>query len=262
MCLDVWKVPRSARCWVVRGVRHGPADAVPRRSSSGVQLTISARFNAPPAGAPLLHAVFHPLSAVAFLAQQVDGVECHDAVRTAAIRNDVLSLGQIAEALFQLPERKRDRTGDVAGEVLLAWADIDDRHVTRTHAAQEFVVSDGFQRAPFLQVLPTDLFDFRQTGFCERPQVEEKRGHLRIGESIGDVQARFFGVYETGASQHLEVVRGVRDALSDLGGEGLDRPRSLGQQIQELEPAGAGRGLANPSDVLVDGGLESRWISS
>jgi len=57
---------------------------------------------------------------------------------------------------------------------------------------------------------------------------------------------------QTRPSEHLQMVRGRRDALAGLVSERLDGPPSLGQEVEELETARTGRGLTDTRDLLID----------
>jgi hypothetical protein len=50
--------------------------------------------------------------------------------------------------------------------------------------------------------------------------------------------------------QGLQVLGGVRHRLLARAGELVDRPRRLGEQVEQLEAARAGEGLAHQRDRL------------
>jgi hypothetical protein len=86
--------------------------------------------------------------------------------------------------------------------------------------------------------------------------LEEELTDLRVREAVRHVQARLLGLDQTRASQHLQMVRGRRDTLAGLTGEGIHRPWALRQEVEELETVRAARGLANPGDLFVDRRLQ------
>ena len=61
--------------------------------------------------------------------------------------------------------------------------------------------------------------------------------HLWVRQSIRHVQAGLLSLDQTRASEHLQMVRGRRDALAGLVGERFDGPRALRQEVEELETA-------------------------
>src|SRR3990172_10070887 len=166
-------------------------------------------------------AVFHPVRPEALPAEEFDGVERHDAVGTATLRHDVSMLWQLANALLQLRERHRQRPRQVTGEVFLARPDIDHRDFTGTNAAEQLVSVDGLHDAPFLQVLPADLVDLCEPRLRQHPQTEEEFPDLWVGQPVRHVQTCFRAVDQAGAPPDLKMMRGIRDALAELGRQGL-----------------------------------------
>ena len=62
---------------------------------------------------------------------------------------------------------------------------------------------------------------------------------------------------QAGRVQGLQVLRGVRGRLIAGVRELLHRARRLGQQVEQLQPDGAGERLAHHRDRLEQGGLGS-----
>ena len=74
-------------------------------SWSSTSVTVGARFHAPSLRAPFGHAVFHAVRAEALPSQEIDRIERHHAVRTAAVRDDVAAFLQLAQAGPEVCER-------------------------------------------------------------------------------------------------------------------------------------------------------------
>jgi hypothetical protein len=68
-------------------------------------MAVLARIDAPSLRAPFSHTVLQALRAEALSTQEIHGVKGHDAVRPAAIRDDVVTLAQVAEAQRKIRER-------------------------------------------------------------------------------------------------------------------------------------------------------------
>jgi hypothetical protein len=127
---------------------------------------VAADLNAPSMCTPFRHTEFQPVGAETFPTQEIDGIECHHAIRAAAIRHEVSRDGQLAQLLLEVSQRHRDRARDVSCEVLLTRPDVDQCDVTGPHAAYELVVAKSLHRATFCQVLARHLLDFRQPRLC------------------------------------------------------------------------------------------------
>ncbi len=153
-------------------------------------------------------------------------------------------------------ERHGNSARDVRRHVLLARADVDERDLAGADTPHEFVVVNRLQRAAFLEVLARHVLDFCQPGLRQASQVEKELAHLRVRQPVRHVQAGLVSLDQTRASEHLQMVRGRRDALAGLVGERFDRPGALGQEVEELETARTGRGLADARDLLVDRGFQ------
>ena len=166
--------------------------------------------------------MFHAVSAKALPTQQRHGVERHHAVRAAAIGDDIPAFPQLAQSPAQICERQGNRTWEVSRHVLLARADVDERDLAGADAAHELVIVDWLQRAAFLEVLARDVLDFCQPGLSQASKMKKEVTHLWICESIRHVQAGLLGLDETRAPEHLQMVRGRRDALARLLGKRFD----------------------------------------
>ena len=211
-----------------------------------------ARFNAPSLRTPFGHAVLHAVSAEALPSKEIDRIERHHAVRTAAIRDDVAALLQRAHVLAEVCERYGDRARDVSRHVLLTRTDVDERDLTGADTPHELVVANRLKRAAVLQVLARDVLDFCKPGLSQASQGEKELAHSWVRQSIRHVQAGLLSFDQARVSEYLQMVRGRGDAVASLAGERFDRPGSLGQEIEELEAARAGRGLANARELFVD----------
>src|SRR4030095_5534031 len=107
-----------------------------------------------------------------------------------------------------------------------------------------------------LQILARDVLDFCQPCLRQASQLEKELADVRVGEPVGHVQTGLLCLDETHPSEHLQMVRGCRDALARLVGEGFDGPWPLRQEVEKLETAWAGGGLADACDLFVDSVLQ------
>jgi hypothetical protein len=88
------------------------------------------------------------------------------------------------------------------------------------------------------------------------PQFEKEVTHLWGRETVGHVQPGLLAVDKTCTTEHLQMMRGRRDTLTSLLGEGFDRPWPLRQEVEELETVRAGGRLADACDLFVDRGFQ------
>src|SRR5713101_6837061 len=73
---------------------------------------------------PICHSILESHGAKAVLLQQLDSLRSEHAVRTAAVRDNLLILGEFREAIFEFLQGDRDSTGNVASAVLFCWPHI------------------------------------------------------------------------------------------------------------------------------------------
>ena len=84
----------------------------------------------------------------------------------------------------------RDRTGDMAGFELLAWAYVDDGDGAVLHATQELAIVDRLQSPALHEVVLADTIDLGKARVRQRPQLKDERDHERIRQPIRDVRCR------------------------------------------------------------------------
>jgi hypothetical protein len=135
--------------------------------------------------------------------------------------------GQFGEALLEFGQGNRARAGDMARPIFFGRTHIENGHLAAAHAPKEFVSIHGLHGAPRLAILPPDLFDLRQTGFAQAPQVEKEPGHVRLGQLVGHIPAGLLGVDEARAAKDLEVMGRIGQALSGVLRENLNGARPL-----------------------------------
>ena len=171
--------------------------------------------------------MFETARSEALSPQEIDGIECHHAIGAAAVRHDLAPFLQFLEALREVRERYRDRSGNMCRGKLLARAHINDRHVAAANAADQLLVVDRFERATRFEERPRDVLNLGQARLGEMPHVQQERFHLRIRQSIRDVETRLFRLHEACAAEDLKMVRRGGDTLTGLLSKCLDGARAL-----------------------------------
>ena len=188
---------------------------------------------------------------IAPAAQLADGVVGKDAVRAAAVRDDVGVLGQRAKLAFELTDRNRSGAGDVPGRVLGFGPHVEQQHLAALQASGQLRAVDELDPVPIAEVgrgEPLEAGDMFGGDVAQRrPQVTDPVA----GQRVEDPGAVPTCGQEPGAGHGPKVVRGVGDGLADLVGDVVDRPLTLGEHIDDLGPAPAGQGLGDLGEPLV-----------
>src|SRR3990172_5709184 len=102
-------------------------------------------------GAPVGDAVLEADGPESVLAEQTHRLHGQDAIRPAAVGDDLLVAGQLGEALLELGERHRESARDVTGAVLFTRPYVEHRALPPPHAVEEGLAVDGLQDPSRLQ---------------------------------------------------------------------------------------------------------------
>src|SRR5437868_14186633 len=101
-----------------------------------------------------------------------------------------------------------------------------------------------------------NLFDFGESTPSDRFEVADKAKDVISREAIMDECAIAPRLHEPCLAQHAEVCARVFERCGGLLGQRLDRLLALTQEVEELDALGARNGVANASELLVQGVLE------
>src|SRR5262245_13391849 len=169
--------------------------------------------------------------------QEADGVVGVDAVRAAAIRDDLAPLRQGGGERLERVEGCGRGARDVTGPVLGPRPHVEEDHVAAGEALLELVGRELLDFAAVSQILVGEDADLGDMAGCDvadrRPQVADPVTR----EPVVDTGAIAAGAHDPAAGQHLEVLRGVGDALPDLAGELFYRPLALSEHVDDLGAA-------------------------
>lgn len=183
----------------------------------------------------------------------------HDAVRPAAIGDDLCPRRQEGEVLPEVLERDRDRARDMTSLVLLAWTQVEEDDVPGLGAADELVAADRLELAGCPEVRADDLLDLGQAVVGDRAQRRQQLQHVVAREAVEDPWPLAPRLDEPCLAECLEMRGSQGYARVGLAGQGLDAVLALGEEVEQLDPAGAGQGLADSGELLVEGGLRRAW---
>ncbi len=115
--------------------------------------------------------------------EQAGRLVCHDAVRAAAVGDDLGVARQLREPLGQLLDRDRERSGDVPGGVLLYRAHVEHHHIPGLRSSEQlglvqFLHVRGVVEA---EVRDASGVDVRQVHLSDVPQAGVQRGDVVPG---------------------------------------------------------------------------------
>src|SRR5690348_13464019 len=108
--------------------------------------------DAPSTSAPIGNPLFDAVGFEAFLAEELDGFDGHDAVRATTIGGHLTVLGQLFQAGLEIGERNRYGPGNVSRAVLLGGAHVEHCHLTGPHAAEQLFSGHRLHRSVLLEV--------------------------------------------------------------------------------------------------------------
>ena len=132
------------------------------------------------------------------------------------------------------------------GLELLGGADVDEHDIAAAHARDQLVSPDRVYVTA--EVLARGALDFSEAPDRYLAQRQPQREHLVAGERVAHAGALARARNQAGRVQRLEVLRGVRRRLPARARELVDRAGGLGEQVDELEPPGAGESLSHHGD--------------
>jgi hypothetical protein len=123
-------------------------------------------------------------------------------------------------------------------------SDIEHGHVALTQPPPELGRFHRLESVAVVQIGARHLLDLEElppAEFLELAQQPHDRG---IGQPVVDELRRLAAVDEPGRVQGRQMGARVGDGEGGLAGEDLDRLLALGQQVEQLQPLGAGDRLS------------------
>ena len=187
--------------------------------------------------------------------EESDPAGGHDAIRPPAVSNDLGRRRQERELVLEVLERDRDRTRDVAGLVLVAGAQVEQHDIAGPGAADELVATDRLELVGRPEESADHLLDLGQAVVGDPSKRRQQLEHVVAREAVEDPRPLAPRLDEPCLAERLEMRGRQGHAHVGLAGQGLDAVLALRQQVEELDPPGAGEGLPDPGELLVEGGL-------
>jgi hypothetical protein len=163
-------------------------------------------LDGPPSSAPVQDAVLHALRFEALLSQELHRLDRHDAVGSAAVRDDLASLGQLTEALLELVHGDGESARNVAGAVLELGTNIEHHDIAVPYAPEQLITIHGLHGVPRFHVLAGNAFDLGETGLRQRSHRDEEAEHVGVCHAIFDIEALLLGFDEVGGAEDLKVL--------------------------------------------------------
>ncbi|MNT30019.1 hypothetical protein D3C72_1657900 [compost metagenome] len=171
--------------------------------------------------------------------QDRDRVEGQRAVRPAAIGNDFRSRRQLGKASFKLVDRNIDRTGKMARSEFILRADIQQRDAAFPHPQQQLFTRNRLKAVWPILTIGDEATDLGTIVLGVLAQGREQADHRTGSQPIKHALAVPPGLDKAGASQLLQMLRGVGDAEAGQLGEALHRAFALGDVLEQKQALGA-----------------------
>jgi hypothetical protein len=105
--------------------------------------------------------------------------------------------------------------------------------------------------------MPVDqTLEVGQSPFGDLPNTGAKLEHGRLRKPVIDKQALFAAVDQRRLPEGLEMLRCIGERQAGFGGEGVDRPLSLREKLEHLNPMRTSDGFSNAGKLSVKGVFE------
>lgn len=140
--------------------------------------------------------------------------------------------------------------------VLLLRTNVEHDRLAETDPLDELLLVDRIHLVPIFEERLRHRLDLEHSPLGEIAKSLTEVRNSFVSQAIGHEQPVLLRLDEARALQDTQVLRGVGDALVGGLGEGLDRPGSLAQQLEQLDADRVGDGFADPSEVSEDRVLE------
>jgi hypothetical protein len=155
--------------------------------------------------APFGVAVFEPAGLATAAAQKAHRVVGVDAVRTAAVGDDLDPVGKATELAGQCFDGDRPGPGDVPRRILGRGPDIDDDDVTGGDPASEFAAGDLFEPISVAKVRGGQLVELFEMGRGHVSQRGPQLADPLRREPVVDPGPLATGDHEPGRREHPEM---------------------------------------------------------
>src|SRR2546427_3470321 len=149
--------------------------------------------------------------------------------------------------LSQLAHWDRASPGDVPGGELRLGPDVEHDHIAGPEAGRELLAAQRLEAVPVAEVGCCQRLDPSHVLSGDIPQGSPSLADPVAGQHVDDASALTSGPQQAGAGHRPQVMRGVGNALSDLGGDLLDRALALGKEVDDLGPVPVAERLGDRS---------------
>ena len=119
----------------------------------------------------------------------------------------------------------------------LRWPDVQHNQVfTTVQPPNQFRSSDGLKTVPCAEVGVSQLAHLGTTLGSDTAQVAPQAEHRWIPELVIDSIAHATSPDEADATEHLQVLTGVRDGSPGLTGQPFDAALTVSEDVDNLKP--------------------------
>ena len=143
----------------------------------------------------------------------------------------------------------------MTGLELVGGADVDEDDVAAPQALQQLIAVDALDL--LAEVVTRRALDLRQPLGGGVSQREPEAEHVLTRQLVADPGAVPLAGDQAGRVQGLQVLGGIRHRLLARLRQLVDRAWALGEQVEQLEAARAGEGLAHHRDRFEQGCLSA-----
>ena len=140
----------------------------------------------------------------------------------------------------------------MASPVLGCGSGVQNHDVARPCPNEQFPHANGLGAGAVPEVLADEAIEVGETPFSDGVKGGTEVEDRRVDEPVIDEETFFAAHDQRGLSQHLKVLRCIRQRQADLGGERINRAFALSQQLQYLDPVRAGERFAEPGELPVE----------
>ena len=212
-------------------------------------------FDRQPSHAPFRKSVLQTVNLEASGTQCSDGLEGQNAVRAAAIGDDLLVRRQFREATIEVGQGNVDGTRQVAQGEFILWPHVKHHCRSVAQTLQQHFARDRLKGITLVEIAGHNPFNLGNVALAEAAQRGKQIDHCVIGEAIKDAFAVTTGDYEASPPEALKVARRVGNRKTGAHSQDFHAALTLAEVLQQLQPVGVADRLRDLRETGEDGML-------
>jgi hypothetical protein len=188
-------------------------------------------------------------------AQEANGVVGVDAVRAATVRHDLAAPGQRGCNLFKGGKRSGPGTLDVASQKLVLRPHIEKQDTPACESVDELGCRELLDLLALPEIVVGENGDLGHVPRSDVPDCSPELGYPLAREGVVDPSPVPSRAGEAALREQPQMVRGSCHALARLARDRLDRPLTLGEQVDDLGPTPARERGGDGSECVEESSL-------